>query len=137
MTPVSTCEKCEKEYGVHARVAGGRHAWLCTACAAAWRRHVRTLPSWQEYLKCLAQERHLNARAQGTTPPTYLEWEALEIRHDDSQWTLFELADKWLGEKIGKAGDTESDDGASSDGERTDAARSIPRLGNAGGYAGI
>ena len=113
MMSVSLCERCGELNGLHGKLLGGRYAWMCDACGAAWARHGRTLPVWHEHLQCLAQEHLLNGRVLGKTPPTYHEWVDWEMWHDRIQRGLFEMADKWLGEKVGKASETHSDDGAS------------------------
>lgn len=112
MTSVSACEKCEVEYGAHTRLAGDRFTWLCATCAAAWTRYIRAEPTWHKGLMCTARKRFLKGLAHAAEPPTSLDWEAWEMQHEQIQQDLFELADKWLSEKVGKADETESADGA-------------------------
>jgi hypothetical protein len=59
----------------------------------------------------------LKGLAHGGKPPSLGKWEIWETTYDRIQRELFELADKWLGEKVGKAGDMEVPTGASSDGD--------------------
>lgn len=107
MTSISLCEKCEEEYGAYIRLAGDRFAWLCTTCLSAWSRYIRAEPTWRKGLMCTARKRFLKGLAHGGSPPTSGDWEVWETQYDRIQRALFELADKWLGEKVGKAGDTE------------------------------